>query len=837
MAAQRPTPEPPEPLRRSRLPVLLIVLLAAGAVLAYRIRDTGIKMQDTARRRSNSEFKILNSEFSLVGSPSCKDCHAKAYELWQNSNHARAERLVDPAQDQAAFDPLAPLAAASAPREIKHGTQVSKAQCNAGRFEIVTAGPDGQVKPFAAERVIGVHPLHQFLVAWPGGRYQVTELAVASGKNEWFDVFGTEDRKAGEWGHWTGRGMTWNSMCAACHNTRVRKNYNRSSDTYDTTMAERGVGCEACHGPLAQHVTWQTAHAKDQPRPKDPYLPRFSGDDYYSTCGACHARRSDLTGNFTPGDQFLDHFSPAIPDETETYYADGQVHEEDFEYVSFLGSRMYGLGVRCAHCHNVHSGKTVLTGNQLCLQCHGGKIAPDAHGHHKPATPGALCVDCHMPQTPYMQRHLRRDHGLTIPDPLLTKEHAIPNACSRCHKDKTLDWNIDAARQWYGKRLERYTQDRARWIARARAGADDAPALLLKLARNDPNPFWKAVGAGLLGGYVGLPEARGVLVECTQSPSPLLRAVAARALNNCGTVPPVRAALQKLLQDPSRLVRVEAAWALRADVPFSCCAGVDLQNFLKQNEDQPGGLLQLAVFTLDRGAWFKLSDKSLDSLRAGGVPEPVLSKLDPLKNKEFESEERLLSELAKLLDRDELQRFQDLVLNHADHGGLAAALPLFRQAIAWDEHSPQLRQAYATALSMAGESAEAVRQLEKACLTEPRNASVRYDWGLALGETGNLEGARKAFREAVALEPRFARAWYNLGLAASKLGDTAEAVKSLQQAEKLDPNSADYPYALATVHLNAGKLDDARAAAARALRCDKTHAGAAELLKQLEEKK
>jgi hypothetical protein len=64
-------------------------------------------------------------------------------------------------------------------------------------------------------------------------------------------------------------------------------------------------------------------------------------------------------------------------------------------------------------------------------------------------------------------------------------------------------------------------------------------------------------------------------------------------------------------------------------------------------------------------AWFKLSDKSLDSLRAGGVPEPVLSKLNPLKNKEFESKEQLLSELAKLLDKDELQRFQNLVLNHA----------------------------------------------------------------------------------------------------------------------------------------------------------------------------
>ena len=47
---------------------------------------------------------------------------------------------------------------------------------------------------------------------------------------------------SGEWGHWTGRGMTWNFMCASCHNTRLRKNYQESSDTYKTAMAEMGVG-------------------------------------------------------------------------------------------------------------------------------------------------------------------------------------------------------------------------------------------------------------------------------------------------------------------------------------------------------------------------------------------------------------------------------------------------------------------------------------------------------------------------------------------------------------------------------------------------------------------
>ena len=723
----------------------------------------------------NAKSNVQNPEEAHAGSQSCRECHAQEFELWQNSHHAKAERPLDEALDKAAFDP---------PREIKHGSQTSRAQYRAGQMELVTAGLDGQKKPHEVERVIGVHPLHQFLVAEPGGRYQVAELAVASpspqpsppggrgkGEGEWFDVFGKEDRQPGEWGHWTGRGMTWNSMCAGCHNTAVRKNYKQLSDSYETALAERGVGCEACHGPLAGHAAWQKSHAQSQPiRPRDPTLKHIFGDMWLSVCGSCHARRSDLTGVFKPGDDFLDHFSPAIPDETETYYPDGQVHDEDFEYGSFLGSRMHGLGVRCLHCHDPHSGKTRASGNLLCLQCHGGKVDPAEHGHHKPGTPGSLCVDCHMPQTAYMQKHLRRDHGFTIPDPLLTKEHGIPNACSRCHGDKTLEWNIDYAKQWYGQKLDRPTQRRARCLAQARSGAASALGSLVKLAREETNPFWEAVAAGLLGNCVPQEEARSALLESTRHPAPLVRAVSARSLNQCVADAAASAALRRLLEDPCRLVRVEAAWALHAEVPLDSRAGQDLCNFLNQSADQPAGLMQAAILNLDRGR-------------------------------------------------------------------SAAALPLLRQAIVWDGHSAPLRHAYATALSLTGDSAEAARQLEKACQSEPRNAGLRFNWGLALGEAGDIERALKTFREAVALDPRFARAWYNLGLAASQLAKTDEAVEALQRAEKLEPDNADFSYALAIVQFNAGKTSEARAAAERALRSShNAHKEARELLKRLEEK-
>jgi hypothetical protein len=43
-------------------------------------------------------------------------------------------------------------------------------------------------------------------------------------------------------------------MCAECHSTGVRKNYDAVKDRFATTWAEIIVGCEACQG--SNHVAW-----------------------------------------------------------------------------------------------------------------------------------------------------------------------------------------------------------------------------------------------------------------------------------------------------------------------------------------------------------------------------------------------------------------------------------------------------------------------------------------------------------------------------------------------------------------------------------------------------
>ena len=732
----------------------LLVFINILAAVVYLV-GPGKSKSDTAKKASAG----------YAGSASCRDCHKQAYDEWRNSHHGQAERPLSAVEDRAAFDP---------PHAFKHGTQNSDARIAPnGRHEIVTMSLKGERQVFSPERVLGVNPLRQFLVSAPGGRYQVTEVAYDPRSNQWFNVYGEEDRQAGEWGHWTGRGMNWNMMCAFCHNTGLQKNYRSDTDTYATTMVEMGVGCEMCHGPMADHVQWQKP--RPQPAKGDPTIRRFTKDQMRDACGGCHARRAELTGTFRVGDTFSDHYALTIPDDSDVFHPDGQIRDEDYEYAPFLGSRMNHSGVRCGDCHSPHTSKNIITNkDDLCLKCHAGpvppapKIDPKTHSFHKTGTAGDHCVDCHMPQSIYMNRHWRRDHGFTIPDPLLTRELGVPNACTRCHADKSVDWSIDAVKKWYGPRMERPTRTRARVVAAARNGQSAAVSGLIKITREEPIPYWRAVATLLLRPWADDPNAFAALLACTQDTNALVRAMSARSLDPLvGTGRTnVEPTLSRLLNDPVRAVRIDAAWSLRRTLDTNSPVAKDLLHYLEVTSDQPSGLMQQGVFRVDRG--------------------------------------------------DD-----------------ASALKLFQRAVNWDRFSAPLRHALAVSLSLEGRSQEALAELQQGCKLAPRDAELRFKLALALNELNRLSEATVALEETVKLDPRFSRAWYNLGLARSQQGQPDQALEALGKAEGLEPASSQISYARATILARMGRTIEARTAAQRTLQLQPGHADAAALLQSL----
>jgi len=62
---------------------------------------------------------------------------------------------------------------------------------------------------------------------------------------------------------------------------------------------------------------------------------------------------------------------------------------------------------------------------------------------------------------------------------------------------------------------------------------------------------------------------------------------------------------------------------------------------------------------------YQLNDQSLAGLRADRIPDAVLAKLAVLKDRDFETRQLFLQELARILDEDELRHYQDPVLNRS----------------------------------------------------------------------------------------------------------------------------------------------------------------------------
>lgn len=673
-------------------------------------------------------------------SVSCRECHREIFQAWQGTDHALANRPVDPAADAAALATFPPLAGVGSDRP--------------------------------PEFVLGHKPLWQFLISAEGGRLQPHELAFDSAKREWFNVFGREERQPGEWGHWTGRGMNWNSMCAHCHMTGYGKNYEPVSDTYRSTWVEHGIGCIQCHGSTP------AGHGKPGTKAAVPAAP-FFGDRQKAmqTCASCHARNEQLTLDFQPGDAYADHYRLALPVEPGVFYPDGQQRDEDFTWTSVQLSRMGHAGVTCMDCHDPHTTKTILptSNNQLCLQCHaapgrvqsGGiravPIDPVAHSRHAEGSAGNSCIACHMPTTTYMQRASRHDHGWLKPDPLLTKELRIPNACSRCHEDKPIEWLIAKTDEWYGAKMDSRQRARARAVASAQAGEDGAMEKLLAVLESEDIPAWRATYLGLLAPRGSDVKVRQAAQASLGATDPLERAAAVQLLSGA---PDAVALLTPALKDPVRLVRLDAAWALSPTLPADSAARRELDAYLTIALDQPAGRLRLG---------------------------------------------------------------QDL----ANRGQLVAAETEIGRAAAWDPNSPGILETQGLVLASLGRPAEAAAKLYRAAGLAPHGAPLAMRAGLTYAEAGMSQEAENAFRYAVRLDPRLDRAWYNLGLLLAHDGRAAEAAEALRRAESLAPTAADYPYALATVLISLGDRNGAALAAERTLRLNPTHQGARQLVQPL----
>lgn len=714
---------------------------------------------------------------SYVGREVCSGCHPAEAELWEGSHHDLAMQPATASTVLGDFDDAT----------FDYAGTTSTFFEREGKFFVRTEGPDGELDDFEIAYTFGVEPLQQYLVPFGGGRYQALSIAWDSrsadaGGGRWFHLYPEEPIGHEDPLHWTKRFHNWNSMCASCHSTRVRKNFDLASHRYETEFFELDVSCEACHGPGSHHVTWAET-AESERRGDSGLAVDLSSDDAewvmnmetglsernpprteraeIETCAVCHSRRAQIREADPHGQILLqDHRLALLTD--PLYYPDGQIKDEVYVYGSFLQSKMYQNGVTCQDCHDPHGLHVRAEGNGACASCHlTEKFDTAAHHFHEPNRRGAFCVDCHMPATTYMVIDPRRDHSFRIPRPDLTAALGVPNACNGCHTDESPEWAAMTIAEWFDHEPESHYGEalHAGWM-----GAPDARERLAALVSSpDTAGIVKASAASLL------PTAAAF-----RSDDPLVRLGALSGAD--GIEPTVKhQLLVPLLDDDVRAVRTEAARILTA---------VPMERF---TESQRAKL-----------------DRVLDEYRE-----------------------------TQQLNADWPEAHMNLGLVDAQLGELEEAERRYQRALELDPYFARAYVNLADLYRVMGRDEKSVAILREAP-DDLDDAGVHHALGLALVRTKRDEEALAELRRATELMPEEPRYAYVYGVALQSSGDLGESVRVLTEASERHPYDRDILVALVTTHRDRGEIDEALPYAHRLAELNPSNPSIQQLVSQLE---
>ena len=760
------------PLFAWLLPVVFLSVVAA-AFLTRRSRESAPPLLSLTRPTTPIA--------KFVGAAECAACHEHENTLWRGSHHQLA---MQPATNSTV---LGDFNHAS----FDNNGITSSFLRNGSKFMVRTDDPDGALHDYDIEYTFGVYPLQQYLIAMPGGRLQALGIAWdsrprESGGQRWFFLYPGQKITFRDPRHWTGIDQNWNYMCADCHSTNVRKNYDLRERTFATAYAEIDIACEACHGPGSNHVKWAKKEgdwqnlanegltvALDERKgvawPIDPATGNARRSSQRLTereiqmCARCHARRGQIHEDYVHGQPVGDDYRVALLDE-DHYFPDGQIKEEDYEYGSFIQSRMFHAGVTCSDCHEPHSSKLRAEGNNLCMQCHSAqKYDSPQHHFHKVGSAGARCVECHMPTRTYMVVDPRRDHSIRIPRPDLSVKLGTPNSCTNCHTDKSAEWALDSVNKRY-RHAPKGLQQFAETLNAGSAGAPGAQQSLERLVADREQPaIARATALSMLAPYA--PPATDAAVRAgVIDNSALVRRAAARAMSNTDQGGGA-SALAPLLSDPVRAVRIEAAEVLAGlpadNVPTDVAAALsratdEYVSAQELNADRPEAHLNLGLLYARENHF----DKAEAELK-------IALSLDP----SFAPAAVNLADLYRSQNRDEQGE------------------RVLKAAISRSPNDASLEHALGLLMVRQKRGAEGLELLGAAARGDPGNARYIYVYAIALNDAGQTKAAIETLETSVKAHPYDRDSLAGLVTFLEQSGDPAKALTFANRLDELEPNN------------------------------------------------
>ncbi len=704
-------------------------------------------------------FRVVDPQFE--GSKSCIECHEKEYALWVGSDH-------DNAMDTAIAETV--LGDFNNAEFTRNGF-TSRFYSRNGKYYVYTKGPGGVPGEFQIAYTFGVRPLQQYLVPFPGGRLQCLQITWDTEQKRWYHladyVYSGQDIPPDDWLYWTNNGQNWNAMCAECHSTNLRKNFDPHTKIYNTTWSEIDVSCEACHGPGSEHSRWADIDEKKRPYVNNYALmvptSNISSQKLVDQCAYCHARRTSLDNLVYPRDQVFDIISPQLPI-APYYYHDGQILEEDYVYGSFTQSKMHKQRVRCTFCHDAHSLKLKFDDNRLCYQCHvKEKYSGYKHHFHKlpgeegaalviedgnkivPVGEGSKCIPCHMPGKHFMGVDYRRDHSMRIPRPDLSDKLGTPNACVHCHTDQTNAWAAEYTQKWYGKPT-RYHFGETMFRA---ANNDTTVVTDLLWLINDENAggIVRAAGVYYLGMY---PGNNNKLREKLSDENPIVRREAVRNFTP-ESIEDLVTSVAPLLKDTTRMIRIEAAYKL---------SGVPMDNFDTTDQILMKRSIQDYIKAMEYSADFSASRHNLGNI-------------------------------------------------YSNIGQTDKAIENYKEAIRIDSLFYPSLMNLAMVYNRTGSNNKALKLLQHVVQYNPELGDAWYSLGLLQSEMGDYDNSIKSLEMAAELMPDRPRIWFNLFRLHDFKQENYKAENTLNRSLDLEPQNIEFLSAKVELLIKLGREKEA----------------------------
>jgi hypothetical protein len=330
-----------------------------------------------------------------TGSAACIKCHSSICKSYLHTAHYIAsgkatENTVHgsftPGPNEFVLSPTQKVVMEKRGKGLFQTLYVNGKEIQSHRFDIVLGGVKGESYLY-----------------WKGNGLAQLPVSYYSKQNQWLISPGYAPGNINY-----DRSIT--RRCLECHASYISDDPNAAqqlniAEQFEKSSLVYSIDCERCHGPGAQHVSFQTANPQIRTAKFIKSYSSLSRAQRLDMCAVCHSgNKSPMlasTFGFRPGDTLskfkLQEYMAAV----DTTHLD--VHGNQFQLLAgskcFIYSKM-----DCVTCHDTHQNQrgNIVLYAQKCVSCH----SVDKYNYCKMANAVNAqfikinCIKCHMPALP-----------------------------------------------------------------------------------------------------------------------------------------------------------------------------------------------------------------------------------------------------------------------------------------------------------------------------------------------------------------------------------------------------------------------------------------------------